>query len=477
MNLRRFSLLALLVLASTLTARTTVTPRGTVSAAGPIVLTGSIGGATYKIEVPAHWNGTLALYSHYYVPPGGPNPAVDARDPVTGAWLLAHGYALAGSAYRHGTGWTVEQPMQDQIALLDFFAHRVGPPRRTIAWGYSSGAIISAGLAETVPTRISGALALCGGLAGAVALWNGNLDTAFALKTLLAPMSGLHVVHISNPTANLQQAERILTAAQRTPRGRARLALAAALSDIPGWIDPTTPEPAQGDVAAQEHNQFLWEQNYVGPFTFALRAELEQRAGGNPSWNTGVNYPQLLAHSSDRGEVQALYHQAGLSLAQDLATLQRAPRIAADPRAVAYLRRNIIFNGRIQVPVLTMHTIGDGLAPVSMEQAYASVVGAAGRSNLLRQLFVHRAHHCSFTRAETLTGFQTLIHRLDTGRWGTSTNAQVLDREAAALGADPALARLHPFPAFWTTARRFAPAFVPFSPPPYLRPFDSRSLH
>jgi hypothetical protein len=469
MNLRRFALLALLVCASTLTARSTV------SAGGPLVLTGSIGGAAYKIEVPAHWNGTLALYSHYYLPPGAPNPAVDANDPVTGAWLLAHGYALAGSAYRHGTGWTVEQPMHDQMALLDFFAHRVGPPRRTIAWGISMGGILSAGLAEKVPTRISGALALCGNLAGAVALWNGYLDTAFAVKTLLAPTSGLQVAHIISPTANLRQAERILAAAQRAPRGRARLALAAALSDIPGWIDPASPEPAQGDVAAQEHNQFLWEQNPVGPFTFALRAELEQRAGGNPSWNTGVNYQDLLAHSSDRAEVQALYHQAGLSLAQDLVTLQRAPRIAADPRAVAYLSRNLIFNGRIQVPVLTMHTIGDGLAPVAMEQAYASVVRAAGHSTLLRQLFVHRAHHGSFTRAETLTGFQTLIHRLDTSRWGTSTNAQVLDREAAALGSDPALARLPPFPAFWTTARRFAPAFVPFQPPTFLRPFDSRN--
>src|SRR5262245_41685484 len=97
-NLRRFAVLALLVLASTLTARSTV------SAAEPLVLTGSLGGAAYKIEVPAHWNGTLALYSHYYLPPGAPNPAVDARDPVTGAWLLAHGYALAGSAYRQGTG-------------------------------------------------------------------------------------------------------------------------------------------------------------------------------------------------------------------------------------------------------------------------------------------------------------------------------------------------------------------------------------
>src|SRR6516225_5775357 len=63
-------------------------------------LTGTLAdGATYKIEVPANWNCTLFLYSHGYVAPGEANPAQDVGDPITGAWLLGHGYALAGSSY------------------------------------------------------------------------------------------------------------------------------------------------------------------------------------------------------------------------------------------------------------------------------------------------------------------------------------------------------------------------------------------
>ena len=43
------------------------------------------------------------------------------------------------------------------------------------------------------------------------------------------------------------------------------------------------------------------------PFIFDFRAELEARAGGNPSWNTGVNYVSDLAKSADPNEVKALY--------------------------------------------------------------------------------------------------------------------------------------------------------------------------
>ena len=38
-------------------------------------------GATYLIEVPSPWNGTLLLYSHGYVSPGSLNPAQDSRRP------------------------------------------------------------------------------------------------------------------------------------------------------------------------------------------------------------------------------------------------------------------------------------------------------------------------------------------------------------------------------------------------------------
>src|SRR6201981_3899607 len=83
-------------------------------------------GATFLIEVPSPWNGTLLLYSHGYVTPGSPNPAQDVGDPATGAFLLNAGFALAGSSYRT-TGWALEQALPDQIALLDFFS--AAPPQ------------------------------------------------------------------------------------------------------------------------------------------------------------------------------------------------------------------------------------------------------------------------------------------------------------------------------------------------------------
>jgi hypothetical protein len=309
---------------------------------------------------------------------------------------------------------------------------------------------------------------MCGLLSGAVAFNNQSLDATFVFKTLVAPTSRLQLVHISKQDANSKLTARLLAAAQRTPRGRARLALAAAVADIPGWFDPASREPAPQNVAAQEHNQFLYEN-----LDFGGDAELEQRAGGNPSWNAGVNYQDLLAHSTDLAEVQALYRQAGLSLAQDFRTLQQAPRIVADPRAVPYLRQNIIFNGRIQVPILTLHTTGDGIVPVQNEQAYASVVEATGHGSLLRQIFVHRAFHCSFTPAETIAAFQMLIQRMDTGRWADSANGRALNRAAAALGPQLNVEALLFNPKGTIPT---APAFVPFQPPTFLRPFDSRSL-
>ena len=107
------------------------------------------------------------------------------------------------------------------------------------------------------------------------------------------------------------------------------------------------------------------------PFVFDLRAELEPRAGGNVSWNTGVNFVSELAKSADFSEVVHLYRAAGLSLRGDLQTLNHATRISADPSAVAYLVRYITFNGQLSMPVLTMHTTGDGLVVPENEQAYA----------------------------------------------------------------------------------------------------------
>ena len=330
--------------------------------------------------------------------------------------------------------------------------------------------MITAGLVQRAPNRFSAALPMCGVLSGGVATWNVALDGAFALQQLIVPAA--QIVYITNPFGNLGVAEAAFAAAQATAQGRARIALAAALGDGPGWFNPLSPEPARSDFAAQEANQFSWITQVDGPFAFAFRAELEARAGGNPSWNTRVDYRRQLDHSIDAQEVRALYKAAGLDLDADLAKLNSAPRISADPGAVTYLTDNIVFNGNLgHVPVLTMHTTGDGLVQVENEQAYRDAVGQGRNGKLLQQVFVHRAGHCSFTPAETITAFQALVQRLDTKKW-PNLDPQRLDAAAAALGPS--------FNIFASGGSVVAtpPAFIHFRLPPFLREYDlSRHRH
>jgi hypothetical protein len=423
--------------------------------------TGSIGAAAYQIEVPAHWNGTLFLYSHGYVPPGGDNVAVAAPGVDATAWLLGRHFAIAGSSYS-STGWALEDAFKDQVALLDYFTARVGKPARVIAWGTSLGGIVTAGLVQLFPDRFAAAMPMCGVLAGGIATWNAELDAAYAFKTLLAPGSNLQLVHVTDPVANLQLALDRFNQAVSTPAGRARVALVGALIDLPGWFDPRSPEPAANDFAARETAQASWESRVDFSFAFRFRAELEQRAGGNPSWNTGVDYGHQLSISTNQDEVASLYSTAGLDLQADLRALNAGARISADPAATRYLNKFLSFDGRLAIPVLTIHTTGDGLVIPSSESAYASVVATAGDSHLLRQVFVHRAGHCAFTPAEVIAAVQVLLKRLDNGGWDDAAlKPAALNASAFAQGD-----ALNQF--FGGTA---PPAFSDFVPSEYPRPF------
>jgi pimeloyl-ACP methyl ester carboxylesterase len=422
--------------------------------------------SNYLIEVPSSWNGTLVLYSHGYsfgAPCGtaGPQTAADAGDATTHDWLLANGYAIAGSSYACA-GWALQQAFQDQIAVLDVFKSKGYHATRTIAWGHSLGGMITAGLVQLFPNRFNAALPMCGVVAGGPGVWNQGLDSEFALTTLQSPGAFKLVgfTSLADANANFIAGKGALAAAQSTPQGRARIALSAALADLPGWFDSSSAQPAATDFASQEVNQFLWDNNVDFAFAFFGRAELEGRAGGNFSWNTGVDYREQLAKSTDRAEVQALYKAAGLDLAKDLDTLNDAKRISANPGAVAYVTKYITYNGDLDIPVLTMHTTGDGLVEVTDENAYASVVRSADDSSQLRQVYVHRAGHCTFTPGETVAAFKTLVHRLDTGHWGT-IDPSTMNAQATSLGSS-----FNPAPA----------SFLHFQPGQFLRPFDARNV-
>jgi pimeloyl-ACP methyl ester carboxylesterase len=412
-------------------------------------------GATYLIQVPQPWNGGLVLYSHGYVLPGAANGAADASDPVTGAYLLSEGYALAGSSYAT-TGWAIQQALPDQIEVLSSFPTLTGrQPSRTIAWGDSMGGLVTTALIQQYPTQFNAALPMCGVVSGGVGFWNQFLDSGYAFNTLVAG-NQLQVVNIGDALTNYDAALTDLGNAQAGVEGQARIALVAALADEPGWYLTGYPPPAKTDYTDQEIYQYYWMANAEFLFEFFLRAELEGRAGGNPSWNDGIDYKAQLEASVDSKEVKQLYKRAGLDLNFDLSRLNAGATISADQGALDYLTQNIILDGQISVPVLTLHTTGDGVVVNANENAYASGVAGAGNSASLQQVFVNRAGHCAFTSGEEIAAFEALIGRLNTGSW-SGLGASALNKVANKLGSG-----YNPLP----------PAYVAFKPAEFLRTYN-----
>jgi hypothetical protein len=404
------------VLAAALTLLAVLMPAPATAAQGRQTYTGVIDGANFKVEMPERWNGTLVLYSHPYYPPGWEEvPIGHAGRLDTEGWLLDHGYALAASNFKGVTGFVVEQALRDQIAVLDWFSANIGRPRRTVASGSSMGAGISVLLGERYPDRLDGVLAMCGTL-DLYGSWNLSLDVNFALKTLLAPGNDeIELVRAGRPERSVELLTAALKTAVETKQGRARIALANAFGNIEGWNSAHDPRPATLEAQIRDL-AVIDEWVQIGLFGPTGQAELARRAGGNPSWNIGIDYRRQLARSSQRDVVLRAYQEAGLDLGRDLNQLAIAPRIAPDPAAVRWMYRNAVPRGTNPDPVVTLHNTVDA-AVADHERWYADQVRRYGDPSGLRQLFVGRATHCAFSAAEEIVALQTLLHRIESGAW------------------------------------------------------------
>ena len=384
-------------------------------------------GATWIADVPAAWNGTLLLFSHGF----GPTVAQDAPSPAAQSALLAAGYALAGSSYDpHGSWWALGSAERDQFQTLDAFKTGVGQPTRTISVGLSMGGLVNAQMVRDADGRIAGSLGLCGLVAGGLDLNDYQLAGEVVLATLLAPAASVHLTGYAS-SADAAAVAKTLTdavvAAQQTPAGRARIALAAAFLNLPTWAPGQNP-PAPGDAVGQETQQEDWIAAGQLSFIVGSRPAIEQAAGGDSGSTAGLDWHALLESSTHRDEIKDLYHAAGLDLNADLHALRAAPAYHADPAATAWMAQTSTAGQGLDAPLLDLHTTADQLVPVEQENAFAERVRDAGDARLLRQAYVARQGHCAFTPNEVLAGLHAVEHRVDTGHWG--------DTSAAALGAD-----------------------------------------
>jgi len=214
--------------------------------------------------------------------------------------------------------------------------------------------------------------------------------------------------------------------------------------------------PAATDYEAQL-DQIADQFGFANPAQ--VRRGVEVVAGGNFSWNHGVDYAELLARSGMTDLVEAIYAKSGVNLQADLRQLAQAPRISAAATAVAAAETLTSYSGAIAGPVIVVDNIGDPVDADAYKRAYERTVARAGRAELLRTAWVRSARHANQSALEKLAGFVKLIERLDSGAW-SATTPEAMMAAAAAIDAKSEL-------------DLGAARFMAHTPPEMLRPWDS----
>jgi pimeloyl-ACP methyl ester carboxylesterase len=387
-------------------------------------------GTRWEISRPANWNGTIILDLDGAGFPG----ATQRVDPYR-EWLFAQGFATGGTQ-REPVGYDFLKAVDNLVAVRQHFIDKWDTPKRTLASGGSRGGFVTRLAVERRPEIFAGGLIVAGGGGGQIAGQRDKLNAVFALKALVDPAAPLQLVNIDNVQAETAALNELVRKASASPAGRARLALASAFEQFALWTSRNQPKPGPRDYDAQV-DQIAASFAFANPAS--VRAGIEKVAGGNVSWNTDVDYADLLKRSGRMDMVQAMYRKAGLDLKADLATLAGAPRIKADPAAVAREERLGSYTGRIKGPVVNVDN-DDPVDAAPYKLAYLATLKKAGTDHLFRMLWTDTAGHGSIPAVDKAVGFRLLVRYLDTGKWGdtslaaTQAMAAELMREAPQLG-------------------------------------------
>ncbi|WP_342363641.1 alpha/beta hydrolase family protein [Terrarubrum flagellatum] len=387
----------------------------------------------YMITMPDNWNGVLI----------NDLDAVANKDGKFAAYLLEHGYAYTGTG-RHPERMTRHDPLTEleaQAAVLKIAKEKYGKPKYTIQYGCSGGGFVTLAMAEKHADLIDGAIAFNARGTGGMAVANAWLDLPFALKALLAPGSSLLVAPVPNEAlpAAYDAWKPVMEKAQQTPEGRARIALAVAVSQWPTWGAIANPpkEKPKGDLASLQAAMFRSASDGLNNAT--NRRQLYDNPAGLASWNTGIDYAkfyELGADPEQKAIVAKLYQEAGLGeavISADLGKINAEPRIAGTPGGVRYwLEPGRLLDGKIGVPLLHAHGLGDALLPPHLLTGYAVAVEKQGKNELYRTAFVDAAGHCETEVSEAMAAIEAMVARLSTGKWG-DTSPAALNAAARAL--------------------------------------------
>jgi pimeloyl-ACP methyl ester carboxylesterase len=132
-------------------------------------------GAPYAMQVPANFNGTVALYSHGYrynvdIPPTipliGGYKITNTPEPIPGGnlavaqYFFSQGVAIVGSGFAR-QGWNPDSAIKTNVELIATFKKQFPKTTKVVAWGSSLGGVITQGLAEKHPELVSAVAPMC----------------------------------------------------------------------------------------------------------------------------------------------------------------------------------------------------------------------------------------------------------------------------------------------------------------------------
>jgi pimeloyl-ACP methyl ester carboxylesterase len=338
--------------------------------------------AGFRIEVPDSWNGDLVLYAHGF---RGADLELTVSNPRIREYLVTHGYAWAASSYSKN-GYDVRQGVADTHALGALFRGLVGHPRRTYITGHSMGGHITGVAIEQYPQAYAAALPMCG-VMGDNELFDYFLDFNLVAQAL-AGVSAKFPAPADYETAVVPGVKAALGPAYPFALNPKGLALLGVTQNISGGTRP-----------AFATSFMVW-----GNFLFTV---------GAIDSDVGVASGNV---QDNRDTVYQIDSDPALS-PDEIALNATVLRVTQDPqgRRPSGLANIPPISGRLPIPVLSLHTIGDLFVPFSMEQIYARRAAAEGASDLLVVRAIRDHAHCGFAVPEEAAAFADLVKWVENG--------------------------------------------------------------
>jgi pimeloyl-ACP methyl ester carboxylesterase len=324
----------------------------------------------------------LVVYAHGYVGFDKPVEIPEDQMSLPGSEMSIDqivnlmGYAFATTSY-YTNGLAVLPALSDLLDLVNIFTTTKGTPDHVYLVGVSEGGLITTLSVEQHPDVYDGGLAMCGPYGDFRDQINhyGDFRVVFDYffpdlmpgEPLSIPTSLINDWHsgfltttilpeITDP-ANSISVTQLLTVTNVSPYAFARPTSTASIT------------------------QLLWYN------VFATSDGVAKR-GGQPFDNQGRVY----SGSND-----------------DVRLNDDVDRFSADPAALDEIAAHYQTTGQLEVPLVTLHTIGDEIVPYRHVTQYLGKTQAAGNSELHSHFEIKRHGHCNFTAEEILNAFDELV--------------------------------------------------------------------